>query len=126
MIGRAVNTLSKEIQSQSEKLESNTNSINQFSFLQREQNSNVANLQKQYNEFSKRQDSHDDWHGERDEELAKRLHDEEVEKARNAGKHEGYKTVLGIEYNVIKWLLGGGLVACGLALGKIIHIAGWW
>lgn len=126
MIGRAVNTLSKEIQLQSEKLESNTNSINQFSFLQREQNSNVANLQSKYNNISKRLDSHDDWHGERDEEISKRLHEEELEKARTAGKHEGYKTVLGIEYNIVKWLLSGGLVACGLALGKIINLVGWW
>lgn len=126
MIGRAINSLSNEIREQNEKIDSNTNSINQWAFLQKEQNSNVSNLVDKYNSLDRRMNAHDDWHGEKDQELIDRLHREELEAKYHEGVSVGVRKILGIEVNAFKWLIGGGLVTAGLTLGKIINILGWW
>jgi len=105
----------------------------QLKLYQREQNGNVAlvkddvrSLKEAHVEVVHRLDSHDDWHGEEDERIVNRLHQEELNKARANGKSEGVRTVLGIELNVVKWVAGGGLVGVGLAVGKLVNLIGWW
>lgn len=108
-------------------LENNKNlqeTVDQIRVLQREQNGNVSLALDRIGRMERRQDAHDDWHGDEDEKLQQRLHQEELEEAERRGHDKGIKKILGLEYGVVKWLIGGGLG--GLGLGKVINIAGWW
>lgn len=126
MFGRAINSLIREIREQNEKIESNTNSINQWALLQKEQNGNVAKIKEEQLRIHKRLDAHDDWHDDEDTEKIRKIHEEEIEKARREGKNEGIKHILGLEINVVKWIMGGGLIGAGAVLGKLIHMTGFW
>lgn len=126
MMSRAINRLSKEITNQSERIQSNTNSTDEMKLLQREQNSNVSKIAERVGKVEKRQDAHDDWHGDEDEKTIKRLHEEEVAKALLDGKRKGVETVLGIEWRIAKWLFGGSFIAAGLAIGKLVNLIGLW
>lgn len=126
MIGRAINQLSKEIVNQSERIQSNTNSVDELRFLQREQNGNVAKVTERLGILEHRQDAHDDWHGDEDIRVAQRVHQEELEKAAHRGRQEGVKSVLGVEWRIAKWLIGGGLISAGAAAGKLGNLLGVW
>lgn len=102
------------------------NSVEEIRLLQREQNGNVALALTRLGNVERRADAHDDWHGEEDERSIARVHAEELEQARIAGKHEGVRTVLGIEMSIVKFCIGGGLVGVGLFVGKLVNLIGVW
>lgn len=115
VMARAINALLKD----SKEVKSDLGAIK---LLQREQNGNVARVMEQANRLERRQDAHDDWHGDEDERIIKRAHEEELKQA----EERGMRKLLGIEINIIKWAVGGGLVGVGLAMGKVINWLGLW
>ncbi len=117
MLGRAINSLIREVRDTKEHVGSNTDAMHEWGALQAKQNGNVAEMKKDLNEITDRLDIHDKWHGEEDQKIIARAHKEEIVEAR----HQSVKDLLKFQ-----WKLGGGLIGAGLAIGKVVHELGWW
>lgn len=115
-----VASLNKHIERQQETaanfaelLSNNTEKVDRLVLLQREQNSNVANITSKQNDIDNWINKHDDWHGKEDKKIADRV-------SRLKGRNE----VLLAEWKVAVALLGSGVV--GALIGKLGNLLGGW
>lgn len=115
-----VTSLAKHIEKQhevsahlEELLNNNTDKVDRLVLLQREQNSNVANITEKQNETNLWIAKHDDWHGKEDKKIADRV-----------SHLKGRNEVLLAEWKIVLVVLSSG--GLGAVIGKLGNLLGWW
>jgi len=112
----ALSHMTTDIRDIKRDMEKNIDSIDALRILQKEQNSNVANLTEKESDDRKWINKHNDWHGIEDKKVIERVHKEEVAQA----KRDQTWKVLGLEWKIVAAVTGSGLF--GLFAPKLLRL----